>query len=372
MNEAFMKKAVSLAKKGRGFTSPNPCVGAVVVKNGKIIGEGWHKKAGGDHAEISAVKNALKRLKKSRFDALSGADLYVTLEPCAHVGRTPSCAGALAEAQFGNVFVGMKDPFPKVNGKGMKFLRDAGVNVSVCPPDSKFSLELSLLNQPFLKFIKTKLPHVTLKAGMSLDGKIALKSGESKWITSDIARSDARLERSMCDAVLVGFNTVRLDNPSLSPSVKYSAKKLLKIILDPLLDLDIDLKVFKNPDVFVAYTDSASAKNIKKFKSAGIDIKSFGKTKISLKSLLNYLASSKEIQSVFVEGGSSTSGEFFDEKLIDRVLFYLSPKLIGGVENTPVIGGMGVKTISGATKLSTLNFSKVGEDFKLEGFVSLY
>lgn len=372
MNETFMRRAIDLAKKGQGFTSPNPCVGAVIVKNGKILGEGWHKKAGEDHAEVVAVKDALKRFGKNKTDFFKGADMYVTLEPCAHEGKTPSCAGAIVEARFGNVFVGMKDPFPKVNGKGIKFLRDNGVSVSVCDPSSKLSNEVSFLNQPFLKFIKTKLPYVTLKSGMSFDGKVALRNGDSKWITSVTAREDARIERSMCDAVLVGFNTVRLDNPRLSPTGKFLNKKFLRVVLDPFLELNIDQKVFKNSNVLVACTDSASKQGLKKFQSAGIEFKSFGDKKISLKRLLKYLVTHKHVQSVFVEGGSSTIGEFADNKLVDRVLFYISPKLIGGIENLSVIGGKGIRKLPEAIVLQENRVSRIGEDFKLEGVVSLY
>lgn len=372
MNDAFMRRAIDLAKKGQGLTAPNPCVGAVIVKDGEILGEGWHKKAGGDHAEVVAIRDALRRSGKNKRDVFRGADMYVTLEPCAHEGKTPSCAGAIAEARFNNVFVGMKDPFPKVNGKGIKLLRGKGVSVKVLPSSSKLSNEISSLNQSFLKFVKMNRPYVTLKAGMSLDGKVALKSGESKWITSEIAREDARVERSICDAVLVGFNTVRLDDPKLSPTGKFLNKKFLKIVLDPLLELDTGLKVFKAPDILVACTDLASERNVKNFRSAGIGFKSFGDKKISLHRLLEYLATHKKIQSVFVEGGSSTNGNFLDEKLVDRVIFYVSPKLIGGSENLSVIGGKGIEKISDAVKLSKTRVSQIGEDFKLEGVVSLY
>ncbi len=360
-----MRKAIELARKGQGFTSPNPCVGAVVVNNGKIVGEGRHKKAGEDHAEIDAIKNTPEGLTH-------GAEMYVTLEPCAHVGKTGACAGAIAEARFKKVFVGMQDPFEKVNGSGVDYLRSKGVEVEVLDSSSDLGKEILLLNQPFLKAVKKKIPYIVLKSGISLDGKTALKSGESKWITSEKSRKDARLERSKCDAVLVGFNTVLFDNPSLSPTEPFSNKKLLKIILDPLLKSDLQKKVFEDGNVFVACAEASKKSDQKRFIDAGIEFAFFGESDISLEDLLAYLSAHKEIQSVFVEGGSETHGMFLDKKLVDKVIFYVSPKLLGGRENKPAIGGEGIPFLPEALEIKDLQVSRIGEDIKLEGRVSLY
>lgn len=370
-----MKKAVSLAQMGEGFTSPNPCVGAVIVRGGKIIGEGWHKEAGKEHAEILAMNGALSgdgQDLTTNPDFFVGAEMYVTLEPCAHEGKTGACAGAVAEARFKKVFIGMKDPFEKVNGKGAEFLENNGVEIEFLSEDSPIYREIRLLNQPFLKSVKTKLPYVVLKAGMSMDGKIALSSGKSKWITSPESRADAKIERSKCDAVLVGYKTVLLDNPSLSPAEKHENKNFYRIVLDPLLELDLNMRLFEHENVFVACTDCAPLENVKKYKDSGIEFFSFGENSVSLKDLLAYLADVKKIQSVFVEGGSETHGKFLDEDLVDKVLFYIAPMLLGGKENLSVIGGKGVSSLANAINLHELKSSKIGNDIKLEGLASLY
>lgn len=370
MNMDFMRRALELAGKGIGFTSPNPAVGAVIVKGGKIVAEGWHHKAGEDHAEIVAMKSLMRK------SGMRGAALYVTLEPCAHNGKTPPCAKAIVAAGFKKVYVGMKDPSPKVNGKGLRYLKNYHVEVEVLRADTALAGEIRLLNQPFIKWSTIGLPYVIMKAGISLDGKIATAAGNSKWITSLLARRDARLMRSQCDAVIVGAGTVEADDPELAAHGRYARKGLLRVIIDKKLGLSLSRRVFRDQNVFVACTDLAPQQNGERYRLAGVSFKSFGKQEISFKKLLKCLAD-RNITSVFVEGGSSVHGAFFDQalrekNLIDYVLFYIAPTLIGGRKAKSVIAGEGAKTLTQAVNLKDLDFQKVGNDFKVSGKVISY
>ncbi|MFA7686193.1 MAG: bifunctional diaminohydroxyphosphoribosylaminopyrimidine deaminase/5-amino-6-(5-phosphoribosylamino)uracil reductase RibD, partial [Candidatus Gracilibacteria bacterium] len=308
MDLKFLHRALILAKKGEGFTSPNPCVGAVIVRDGKIIGEGWHKKAGSDHAEIVALKNIKNKV------LLKGADLYVTLEPCCHFGKTPPCTSAIIESGIRKVFVGMLDPFDKVSGKGVFALKKAGIKVEILDKKDELARDIRNINQPFLKFIANGLPYLVMKAGISLDGKIATATNKSKWITNDKSREDARMERGLCDAVIIGANTVRVDNPELKMSGKYKSKKILKIVLDGALSLNLNYKIFKGKNVMIVCSAKADVSKINRFKKVGIEVQSFGRKKIDIKALLKFLVA-KNVHSVFVEGGSETHGSFYDASL---------------------------------------------------------
>lgn len=381
MNEIFMRRASALAKNGIGFTSPNPCVGAVVVKGGIIIAEGWHQKAGEDHAEVVAIKEVMRKSGIVTVDLdpilFRNAELYVTLEPCFHNGKTPPCVKAILAAGFRKVYVGMKDPDKRVNGRGIDFLRKNEVEVEVLKNGSKLSEEIRAINQPFIKLAMTGLPYVVMKAGISLDGKIAPLDGKSKWITSEQARKDARLERSKYDAVLVGAGTVVADDPKLAAHGKYRNKKLLRVIVDGKLALSPRYNVFRDENVFVASTDLASKTNKEKMQKAGIKFKSFGEKEVSIPKLLKYLGK-LGIQSVFVEGGSSVHGAFFDtalkhKKVLDNVLFYIAPTLIGGGQKSlSVIGGEGAANLAKAMNLEKYQVKKVGDDVKLSGELRKY
>lgn len=376
-NGFFLQHALELAKKGIGFTSPNPGVGAVIVKNNNIIGEGWHKKAGGKHAEVVALKPLLTSPWQGRN--FSGATMYVTLEPCCHWGKTPPCVEAIVKSGIKKVVVGMRDPFEKVNGKGIAFLRKHGIKVELLNTKSVQYKEIRKLNQPFIKWSKTGLPYVILKAAVSMDGKIATRTGESKWITSEKAREDARLERSLCDAVVVGAATVLADNPELAAHGRFSAKggsagggkKLLRVIIDPLLTSDVKKKVFRDQHVFVACTDRAIAKNRRYFEKVSIEYTSFGKNKISIKKLLEYLGK-RNIQKVFVEGGAGVHGLFHDQRMIDEVIFYIAPKIIGGADALSAVGGEGIGKLPDAVELGDVGVSRVGEDVKVRGILRRY
>lgn len=364
-DEVFLERALELAKRGIGFTSPNPAVGAVIVKNEKIIGEGWHKRAGGEHAERGAIQD-IRDIKD-----IKGATMYVTLEPCCHWGKTPPCVDSIVAAGIKKVVVGMKDPFEKVNGKGIAFLKKHGIQVELLNTKSIQYKEIRELNQPFIKWAKTGLPYVVLKAAISLDGKIATRTGESKWITSPKARDDARLERSLCDAVIVGAGTVAADDPELAAHGKYKNKKLLRVIIDPELGLSMNKRVFRDENVFVACTDQATSKNRRRFEKAGIEYKSFGKNKISIKKLLEYLAK-RNIQKLFVEGGAGVHGTFHDQRMIDEIIFYIAPKIIGGVDALSAVGGEGIKKLSEAVELTEVKIEQIADDIKIRGILERY
>ncbi len=354
--DVFMERAYELALKGFGKTSPNPCVGAVVVKNGRIVGEGWHMRVGGDHAEVVALKDV----------NVSGCTLFVTLEPCCHHGKTPPCTDLILKSGIKKVVVGMLDPFSKVSGKGLEVLRAAGLDVEIYT--GELELKIRDLNQPFIKINSVGFPYVTLKAGMSFDGKIANRSRQSKWITDEGSRRDSKAERLLCDAVLVGFGTVDSDDPELA-----GAKR---IILDKNLKLNLKKKVFRDKNVFVATSDLANEFDKKRFSNAGIEFKSFGKKDVSIASLLKFLAK-KGIQSVFVEGGSGVHGAFYDAflknpLLLDKVIFYIAPKILGGRDSLPVVGGFGVKNLDSAPKLLDFHCEKLEEDLKVIGRFNFY
>lgn len=364
-----MQRAIQLAKKGIGHTSPNPSVGAVLVKDGQIVGEGWHKKYGGPHAEVMAID-------KAKF-GVQGATMYVTLEPCCHFGKTPPCTDLLVSSGIRKVVIGMKDSFPKVYGKGYDILKKNNIEVEYISKNSVDYKEINIFMQSYFKWMTTGLPYVTLKAGVSLDGRVATKTGQSQWITGEKARKDARIERSMCDAVLVGSGTVRADNPELASHGKFKKKNLLRVIIDPTLDLDTNLDVFRDQNVFVVCTNLASEKNKNKFQKAMVEFKSFGPKKVSLKKLLQYLGKEYNIQHLYVEGGSGTHGYFVDDALldpllVDRVLFYIAPKIIGGVSAVPVVGGRGVGGVDKSLILNTVKTEMVGEDVKYQGYKNLY
>jgi diaminohydroxyphosphoribosylaminopyrimidine deaminase/5-amino-6-(5-phosphoribosylamino)uracil reductase len=380
MDEIFMRRAIELAKKGEGFTSPNPLVGAVIVKGGQIVAEGWHEKAGSDHAEIVAIKQMMQKSGIMTVDIepmlFHNAILYVTLEPCAHTGKTPPCVKAVAAAGFSKVVIGMKDPFKKVNGKGISYLKKHGIKVSILKPTSKLAEEVRAINQPFIKAVTLGLPYLTLKAGLSLDGKIASATRDSKWITNEKSRIDAKLERSKCDAVIVGARTVINDNPELAAIGEFKAKNLLRVIVGDKIVYDQDLKIFRDKNVLIACSDSIAAKSKKRFTDESIQIKSFGKSRVSFKRLLKYLVS-KGVQNVFVEGGSAMNGSLFDEnlldsELLDRILFYYAPKLIGGEKSISVIGGSGIEKVAKSVNILKSKFEIIDGDLKYEGLINIY
>ena len=354
-----MRRAIVLARKAFGRTSPNPMVGAVVVKGGRVVGEGYHSRAGRPHAEIEALSRAGHYARS--------ADLYVTLEPCCHFGRTPPCAEAIIEAGIKRVFVGMKDPNKQVRGKGLRSLKKHGI---VIVPDV-LKEECMKLNKPFIKMMKTGIPFVTLKTAMSLDGKIATRSGDSRWITGKLARNHFHTIRNQVDAILVGTETVLKDDPRLTCRLNTGdVKHPVRIILDRRNRIPLTAKVFKNSRsqkvVYVTGPD-ISSRRLKTLVSNKVVVLNgkILKSEFDIKYLLKELGS-MDMNSILIEGGAALNSSVVKAGVVDRVVAFISPILIGGAQAPGFVGGQGVLKVKGAMKLKDINVTKIGEDLMVE------
>lgn len=345
-DEFFLMEALKLAKKGMGWVNPNPMVGAVLVKNGRIVGKGYHRRIGLPHAEIEAITHARPRLAK-----LKGATLYVNLEPCSHFGRTPPCVDAIIKMGIKKVVCSNLDPSPKVSGKGIERLKKSGIIVSM----GKLEDQAKNLNEAFFTFHEKKRPFLAIKFASSLDGKIATKSGDSKWITNEKARAYVRLLRAQYQAVLVGINTVLKDNPHLG--VRERGKKdPLRIILDSTLKIPLQSKVLRDMNVLIATTNFADKKKKRILEEKGFTLLSFKGKKVPLTKLLDELKK-REIISILIEGGGETIGNFIDQNLFDKVYAFYAPIIIGGF-----------KTIQEATSLKQLSFKRFADNYLVSGY----
>jgi len=358
-DEKWMKRALRLAGKGRGRTSPNPMVGAVLVKDRKIVGEGYHTKAGEAHAEIVALREA--------GEEASGATLYLNLEPCTHYGKTPPCAPRVIEAGVKRVIIGMEDPNPLVKGKGVETLRGGGLEVEV----GVLEEECRRLNEAFCKYIVIKVPFVILKAAATLDGKIATRNGDSKWISGGASRRFVHRLRDQVDGVLVGIGTVLRDDPMLTARVR-GGRDPYRIVLDNRLDIPEEAKVIGDSpsQLIIATTALAPAEKIEKLENKGVKILilDFKEGKVDLKSCLSRLGEIG-IMSLLVEGGSRVNGSFLDEGLIDKLFLFLSPRLMGDHQALGIFGGRGVSNLPKAIALKEMRTKRVGEDILLEGYL---
>ncbi len=353
----YMAYAIKLAEKARGNTSPNPLVGAVLVKNGEIVGEGFHKKAGSPHAEIIAIENAGEKAKDST--------LYVTLEPCNHHGRTPPCTLKIIESGIKRVVIGMLDPNPHVKGGGAEFLKQHGISVE----HGILENECKKQNEIFLRYITKGRPFVIMKVAMTIDGKICTKTGDAKWITSNRARKYVHKLRSELDAIMIGRGTAAKDNPSLTVRL-VEGKDPIRIVLDSHLSLPSSLKLFHQDSDALTYLITLNKSKNKrvnvdpeKVKIIYIDEKD---GKINIKSLLKRLGE-MEITSILLEGGAELNATFLKEGLIDKFLFFIAPKIIGGNGKGPV-GGDGVKFIKDAFLLSDMEYKKIGQDLLITAY----
>ena len=357
-HDYFMSLAIRQAKRAEGKTSPNPLVGAVVVKNNKVIAKGYHKKAGLPHAEVSALSLAGKHA--------AGATLYLTLEPCSHFGRTPPCTDMIIKSGIKNVVVGMIDPNPVNNGKAIAILRRHGIDVEVGFLEEK----LKKLNESFIKYMTEKIPYITVKVGQSLDGKIATFRGASQWVTSDKAREYAHRIRDKFDAIMTGVNTMLRDNPRLKPVS--SSKQLTKIIVDSNLSIPIKAEVFNNPPVIIAIIKQAAGQetgNREAFSQKAKILEAKEKQgQVNLRDMMKKLAR-LNITNILVEGGGTLIGSLFDEGLVDKVLFFISPKIIGGKDAISSVMGRGVTHVDKAFKLKNIHIKRIGEDFLIEGYI---
>ncbi len=359
--EYFMRRAMDLALKAEGQTFPNPLVGALVVKAGKVIAKGYHQKAGLAHAEVEALNQAGKRA--------IGADLYVTLEPCTHYGKTPPCVDRILDSGIKRVFVGMIDPNPLNNGKGIKLLREHRIKTECGILED----ELRKINQPFLKYITRKMPYVTVKVGQSLDGKIALKTGESQWITSSAAREYSHSLRPLYDGIMVGVNTVIRDNPFLSGG---PGRPLTKIVADSSLSAPAEANIFKKPgEVIIASLKEKSgqeteSRNLLLQKARILEVKE-NNGQLNLYDLLRKLGR-LGLCNILVEGGGTLIGSLFDYGLVDKVMFFIAPKIIGGKDSIGSVMGRGISRLDKAVKLKDVKIKMIGEDFLVEGLVKEY
>ncbi|MCS7203355.1 MAG: bifunctional diaminohydroxyphosphoribosylaminopyrimidine deaminase/5-amino-6-(5-phosphoribosylamino)uracil reductase RibD [Thermodesulfovibrio sp.] len=357
----FMKKALFLAKKGNWKTSPNPMVGAVIVKDGRIISTGYHKKAGLPHAEAEAVRTAKESLK--------GATLYVNLEPCCHRDKkTPPCTDEIIKSGIKRVVVAMKDPNPKVNGKGLEILRAYGIEVI----EGILEKEAKTLNEFYIKYITTRTPFVILKIAMTLDGKIATPTGESKWITSEKSRKLVHIMRSRVDAVLSACGTVLRDNPKFTARIK-NGKNPIRVIIDPDLKIPLDYHVYNTPPQTIAVVRESVVNSSKAnlLKEKGVKLLSFNTNKVYLKWLMEELGK-MEITSVMIEGGSSLNFYALFHEVVDKMMIFIAPKIIGGKNSYPSVGGDDHRTIENAFNLTDLKIKRLSEDFLIEGYLKKY
>jgi len=355
-DEFFIKKVLKLAKKGLNFTFPNPLVGAIIVKNGKIISQAFHKKYGSLHAEVLALKKAKENAKR--------ATLYTNLEPCCHFGKTPPCTQAILKAKIKRVVFSTLDPNPQVNGKGLEILKKAKIETKV----GVLEKQAKLLNEAFFTFHQKKRPFVCVKFAASLDGKIATRDFQSKWITGEKARNYARKLRLWYQAILVGANTVIKDNPHLGVRQK-NKKDPLRIILDDKLKVPFNLQVFRDKNLLLVTTKFAKKEKLKKLEKMKIPFIVYNQKRISISKLLEDLKN-KNIISVLVEGGGETIGSFFDEGVVDKIYAFYSPLIIGGKKAVCAVLGKGVKNLSRAFSLSQIKFKRFDNDFLISGYIN--
>ena len=355
----YMRRAMELAERGVGFTNPNPMVGAVIVKGGKVIGEGWHERCGEWHAERNAFKNCTVPAE--------GATMYVTLEPCCHYGKTPPCTEAIIEHGIARVVVGMEDPNPLVAGKGIALLREAGIEV-VCGVEEEALREQ---NRVFLKYISTKLPWVAMKTAMTLDGKIATRMGDSKWITGAEARAYVHELRHRFMAILVGIGTAVADDPLLNCRIEgRGVRQPIRVVVDSNARLSLDSQLVKTAGEYrtiVAHTRFAPEERVKALRDTGVEML-FCKEKeglVDVRNLLELLGQSG-IDSILLEGGGSLNYTFLSEGLADELYAFIAPKIVGGMNAKTPVEGAGMEKMADAINLELENVLNIGHDVLLK------
>ena len=362
--EEYMRRALELARKGEGHTSPNPMVGCVVVKDGRIISEGYHEKYGEFHAE----RNALTRCTEDT----AGADLYVTLEPCCHQGKTPPCTDIIIEKKIARVFVGSMDSNPLVAGKGVQILRDHGIYVETGILDA----ECRKLNEVFYHYIATKTPFVVMKYAMTLDGKIACATGDSKWVTGEIARTQVHRMRGRYRGIMVGIGTVLADDPMLNCRVEGGVDPV-RIICDSNLHIPTESQIVKTAsdiETIVACSQEAleserKQEKIRRLKEAGIQIiGTEGAHGVNLVELMKKLGG-QNIDSILLEGGGTLNASALEDGIVNKVYAYIAGKLIGGMDARSPVEGMGIDRMADAITLQNVEIEKLGDDFCIVGYV---
>jgi diaminohydroxyphosphoribosylaminopyrimidine deaminase/5-amino-6-(5-phosphoribosylamino)uracil reductase len=355
-DEYYMRRALRLARKGEGRVSPNPLVGAVIVRDDRIIAEGYHRCCGENHAEINAIENAT--------EAVAGAVFYITLEPCSHFGRTSPCVDALLACRPGRVVVGTTDPNPLVSGKGIQTLEQHGIETKI----GVLAEACRRLNEVFFKYIRTGLPFVTVKFAQTLDGRIATATGHSRWISSPPSLRFAHRLRNVHDAILIGADTVLMDDPELTCRL-VRGRTPLRIVIDSRLRTSPEARIFKvqkDAHTIVATTRRAAGERRRPFEEKGIEVLDIGEDRagrVDLRMLLTVLGK-REISSLLVEGGAAVITAFLKEKLADRLVVILAPKITG--EGLNAVGDLGIRQMDDALRLSFRRIARRGDDLILD------
>ncbi|HSF16804.1 MAG TPA: bifunctional diaminohydroxyphosphoribosylaminopyrimidine deaminase/5-amino-6-(5-phosphoribosylamino)uracil reductase RibD [Vicinamibacteria bacterium] len=361
-DERMLGRALALASLGIGSAAPNPLVGAVVARGERILGQGFHVRPGERHAEAVALDDVTHR-----GETALGATLYTNLEPCCHVGRTPPCVDAIARSGISRIVAAMRDPNPKVDGKGFRALRSRGIQVEV----GLLRVQAMRLNEGFVKLNRLGVPFVTLKGAMSLDGRIATRSGESKWITSADVRRHARLLRKENEAVLVGIDTVLADNPRLDrrPENRQLPSALLRVVVDSSLRLPRDSRLIRVPGAVVVFCASnAPGSRRRLLESLGVEVVELPRHegRLDLEAALKWLGA-RGVSRLLVEGGGETHASFLERGLADRLVLYVAPRILGGRDARPLVGGDGARSVTEAIPLRRVRWARVGDAWMIEG-----
>jgi diaminohydroxyphosphoribosylaminopyrimidine deaminase/5-amino-6-(5-phosphoribosylamino)uracil reductase len=366
MTDAYMREALDLARKGRGLTSPNPMVGAVLVRDGEVVGRGFHTYAGLQHAEVIALSQA--------GDKARGATLYLNLEPCSHQGRTPPCSTAVIHAGVARVVAPMEDPNPLVAGEGFRQLAAAGIEIGMAP---EFAAEAAKLNEPFFHFIRTGRPLVTLKTAITLDGRISAPDDNRGWITSERARAHVQQLRHDHDAILTGIGTVLADDCLLTDrSGLPRVRCLLRIVMDSQLRLPLDSKIARSADrdLLVVTTSASAPERRKALEARGIEVLVCDGPggRSDLRSVVNLLGQRKYL-SLMIEAGSKINWSALESECVDRIFFYYGPKILGGLEALPLAGGIGRRRRADAIRIHNVTLHQIPPDeFAVEGYVDVH
>ncbi|MCD6141241.1 bifunctional diaminohydroxyphosphoribosylaminopyrimidine deaminase/5-amino-6-(5-phosphoribosylamino)uracil reductase RibD [Candidatus Bipolaricaulota bacterium] len=356
VDERYMRLALELARRGEGYTNPNPIVGAVVVKDGEIIGRGWHKRFGGPHAEVFALEEA--------GEEAAGATIYVTLEPCSHYGKTPPCADRIIAAGISRGVVARRGPNPLVSGRGIDKLRAAGIEVT----EGVLKQEAQRANEIFFKFITTRIPFVLLKLAESIDGKIATRTGDSKWITGKEARTEVHRLRRRFAAVLVGATTAIRDDPLLT--VRHvKGPNPVRIVLDGAGRIPLDLRMFHQEGRTIVATAAMPEEKEERLRAQAVEVWRLpgAEGKVDLRRLLGRLGE-ENLDSLLVEGGSETAAAFLEARLVDKVALFIAPIIIGGRNAVTAVGGSGVERVTAALRLKDVVIARFGDDLLVSGY----
>ena len=362
----FLERALELAESGRGLTAPNPIVGAVVVSEGRIIGEGYHTGAGRDHAEIAAIKDVVTR---SASAGTAGGTMYVTLEPCCVYGRTPPCAPALLLAGFARVVVGAIDPSQAVNGKGVQQLRDGGIQVDLAEGD--LAIRCKRQNDGFRKVVVTGLPFVTYKYAMTLDGRVASDTGDSKWISSAESRLAVHRLRSWMDAVMVGAGTLRSDDPTLTARQVECRRQPLRVVVDTDLCLERDASLVRTAGegpVLLVCSEQVPADRRAEVESWGVEVVAVSAGRPDPSAVARLLAA-RGVQNLLLEGGATLAGAWWSAGLVDKVIAYISPRLLSGEALRSPLRGPGSESVAAGTQLRETEVQTIGADVCVSGYV---